>query len=93
MAVFLGKEFDQFISIVMNLKKYSRQSARLIVYFYVSGIWDKELSQFNKKSYRENTYERVQPDIMYSFFMPVLTCRFISGLVSVFLHSVLHFKN
>ena len=40
-----------------------------LVYFYVSGIWDKEVSQFNKKSYlRKNTYERVRPDIMYSFF-------------------------
>lgn len=28
MAVFWGKEFGQFISIVMNLKIYSRQSAR-----------------------------------------------------------------
>lgn len=28
MAIFLGKEFGQFISIVMNLKIYSRQSAR-----------------------------------------------------------------
>jgi len=67
---------------------------KYLVYFYVSGIWDKEVSQFNKKSYlRKNTYERVRPDIMYSFFMLVEIYRFMYGFVSVVLHSVLHFKN
>lgn len=54
-----------------------------IVYFYVSGIWDKKTSQFNKELYqRKNTYERVRPDIMYSFFyacrnMPLYVWAFI----------------